>query len=176
MHHAVRLLTSGKADNATQVAQSLQSITNQSLSHETVCRHLKKAGLKAVVKKKQPLLSQCHKRERMDFALIHKDWTVEDWMKTIWSDEVKFNCLGSDGPKWVYKRAGEALSDCLVEGSLKFGGGSLMMWGCMTWEGPGYACKIDGKMDADLYCQIMEDELQGILDCYDRSPSNIIFQ
>ena len=37
------------------------------------------------------------------------------------------------------------------------------MWGCMTWEGVGMACKIDGRMDTDLYLQIMEDELQIIL-------------
>ena len=176
MHHAVRLLTSGKAENATQVTQSLQSITGQPLSRETVRRHLKDAGLTAVVKKKRPLLSQRHKRERMDFAIHHRHWTVDDWMRIIWSDEVKINRLGSDGRKWVYKRAGEALSDRLVEGSLKFGGGSLMMWGCMTWEGPGYACRIDGKMDADLYCQILEDELQGTLEFYNKSPDNVIFQ
>ena len=57
MCHALCLIHSGKANNATQVAQSLQSITNQSLSCETVCHHLKKAGMKAVVKKKHPLLS-----------------------------------------------------------------------------------------------------------------------
>ena len=34
--HAVRLINSGKADNATQITHSLQSITNQSLSRETV--------------------------------------------------------------------------------------------------------------------------------------------
>ena len=58
----------------------------------------------------------------MDFATSHRDWTIDDWMRTIWSDEVKFNRLGSDGQKWVWKRAGEGLSDCLVEGTLKFGG------------------------------------------------------
>jgi DDE superfamily endonuclease len=51
-----------------------------------------------------------------------------------------------------------------------------MMWECMTWEGPGYACKIDGKMDADLYFQILEDELQGSLEYYNKSPGDVIFQ
>ena len=178
MHHAIHLINSGKAENATHVARSLQSITNQSLSHETICTHLKKAGLKAVVKKKSPLLSQHHKHEWMDFALSHRHWTIEDWKRVVWSDETKINQLGSDGQKWVWKSAGEALSDCLVEGTQKFGGGSLMMWGCMTWEGPGYACKIDGRMDADLYCKIMEDDhdLQGTLNYYGKSPGDVVFQ
>ena len=112
----------------------------------------------------------------MDFALSHQDWTIDDWMKLIWSDEVKFNHLGSDGQQWTWKRQGEGLSDHLVEGTLKFGGGSLMMWGCMTWEGPGYACKIDGKMDANLYCQILDEDLQGTLKYYDKLPDDVIFQ
>jgi len=34
------------------------------------------------------------------------------------------------------------LSDRLVEGTQKFGGGSIMIWGCMLWEGVG----MHGKM------------------------------
>ena len=80
---------------------------------------------------------------------------MEDWKKVIWSDETKINHLGSDRHKWAWKRAGEGLNDRLVEGTLKFGG-SLMMWGCMTWEGVGFTSKIDGRMDGDLYLQTLE--------------------
>jgi hypothetical protein len=30
----------------------------------------------------------------------------------------------------------------------------------MSWEGVGYATRIEGRMDADLYVSILEDELQ----------------
>ena len=56
-------------------------------------------GMKAVVKKKRPILSPKHRRERLDFALAHQEWTVEDWKKVVWSDETKINRLGSDGRK-----------------------------------------------------------------------------
>ena len=39
-----------------------------------------------------------------------------------------------------------------------------MIWGCMTWEGVGYAAKIDGRMDSDLYLQILKDELLNSLE------------
>ena len=94
----------------------------------------------------------------------------------MWSDETKINCLGSGGRKWAWKGAGEGLSDRLVQGTQKFGGGSLMIWGCMLWEGPGYATKIEGRMDAKLYTGIMEDELQETLDYYGKNPQDIIFQ
>ena len=31
----------------------------------------------------------------MDFAIRHKDWTLEDWKRVVWSDETKINCLSS---------------------------------------------------------------------------------
>ncbi len=68
---------------------------------------------------------------------------------------------------------GEGLSNRLVQGTQKFGGGSLMMWGCMLWEGVGYACKIDGRMDGELYTKILEDESLAV---FNKDPSSVIFQ
>ena len=67
------------------------------------------------MKQKHPLLSKCYRRERLDFALSHQDWTVDDWKCVIWSDETKINHIGSDDRKWAWKKAGEGLSDRLVE-------------------------------------------------------------
>ena len=52
--HAVRTITFGKADTAAEVAQNIRDMKNCSISVDTVRRTLKKAGLKAVVKKKKP--------------------------------------------------------------------------------------------------------------------------
>ena len=75
----------------------------------------------------------------------------------------------------MWKKAGEGLSDRLVEETVKFEGGSLMMWGCMTWQGVGYTSKIDGRMDGDLYLQILKDELLETLQFYDLNLPDIIF-
>ena len=68
---------------------------------------------------------------------------------------------------------GEGLSDRLVQEMVKFGGGSLMFWGCMFWEEPGYATKIDGRMDADLFVSILDDELQESIQYYKKKPSDV---
>ena len=46
----------------------------------------------------------------------------------------------------------------------------------MTWEGVGFASKLDGRMDGDLYLQILKDELQQTLKCYGLNPPNVISQ
>lgn len=50
----------------------------------------------------------------------------------------------------------------------------------MSWEGIGYATKIEGKMDAELYVAIyvaiLEDELQKSLEYWCKTAENFIFQ
>ena len=79
--------------------------------------------MKAVKKKKKPLLKQQHCKACMDFAIAYQHWTVDDWRKVLFSDETKINCLGSDGVKWAWKKEGEGLVEAEVDGTLKFGGG-----------------------------------------------------
>jgi len=99
----IRLLTSGKADTVAQMVQELQDNMIMELSAETVRRALKEVGMEAVAKQKKPRLLPRHIRQRLDFALQHQHWTVEDWKRVIWSDETKINRLGSDGREWVWK-------------------------------------------------------------------------
>ena len=174
--YAKHLMCMGKVENAVQATKSLQDITNQPITPQTLCNNLKKQNWKAVVKQKRPFLKPKHRKARLEFAERHLEWTVEDWKRVWWSDETKINHLGSDGRRYVWKEIGEGLSDRVVEGTVKFGGGNLMMWGCMGWEGVGYACKIDGKMDSDLYVSIVEEEFQQTLEFYGQEVKDIIFQ
>jgi transposase len=174
--YARRIIRMKKVENATQATKVLQNIINTPLSSQTLRRHFKKRGMKAVVKRKKPLLKPRHRKARLEFAERHAEWTLEDWKRVIWSDETKINRLGSDGRKYVWKDADEDLNDRLVEGTVKFGGGNIMMWGCMSWDGVGYATRIEGKMDANLYVQILEDELQNTLEYYGMEVGDVIFQ
>ena len=83
IHHAAHLITTRKAENAVQVTKLLKTIINQSLSPTTVWWHLKKADMKAVVKRKCPLLSAKHCKACLNYAHTHKDWTVEDWKRVV---------------------------------------------------------------------------------------------
>jgi transposase len=172
----VRQITSGQLDTATEAAKLLKQVKNIDVSAKTVRRALRQAGMKAVVKQKKPLLRPRHIRDRLAFAERHKDWTVDDWKRVIWSDETKINRFGSDGRKWCWKTPGEQLQPRHVQATVKHGGGSLMVWGCMTAQGPGYLTKIDQGLDAELYCSILEDELQATVEWYGMDRDKVIFQ
>ena len=97
----VSSITTGRADNAVQATHLINPALSSPISAQTVRNVLKAASLKAVVKKKKPLLSAKHRKKRLDFALKYKDWTVEDWTRVIWSDETKINRIGSDGRMYI---------------------------------------------------------------------------
>ena len=46
----------------------------------------------------------------------------------------------------------------------------------MCWDGVGYATRIDGKMDAKLYTDILGDELLKSLEWYGQNVDEIYFQ
>jgi hypothetical protein len=52
----------------------------------------------------------------------------------------------------IWKKKGDKdHTDRTVRGTVKFGGGSIMVWGCITAKGVGYLTKIDGNLDSQLY-------------------------
>lgn len=174
--HLVRLATSLDNATATRLAGELGESTSLTASPQTVRNALKQAGLKSAVKVKRPLLAPRHIRARLEFAKKYLSWTKIDWRRVVFSDETKVNRLGSDGRQWVWKKPGASLKSQHVQGTVKFGGGSLMLWGCMTARGVGFACRIDGGMDSALYCQILGDEFLQTLEYYGLEKDQIVFQ
>ncbi|KAG0734290.1 hypothetical protein G6F23_012532 [Rhizopus arrhizus] len=73
-------------------------------------------------------------KDSMDVANRFK---VHDWRRVVFSDETKVNVWGSDGCKYYWSRPEDPLKPHHIDVTVKHGGGSLMMWGCMTHEGPG---------------------------------------
>jgi IS30 family transposase len=72
-----------KAENAVEVAKNLNNIINNLVLIQKIQNVLKKHNIKAMVKKKMPLLSTCHQKQHLDFALKYKEWTLKDWKKVI---------------------------------------------------------------------------------------------
>jgi DDE superfamily endonuclease len=103
-------------------------------------------------------------------------WTVGDWKRVIWTDETKINIWGSDGVKYYLSRAGDPVQEHHLDMTVKHGGGSLMMWGCMSCKGVGYGCQIENKMDAKTYCGILDSTFQDTLEYWDFSTDDFIFQ
>ncbi|KAG0975206.1 hypothetical protein G6F28_012988 [Rhizopus arrhizus] len=133
-------MTKNRISSATKVAKELEKDTGR--------------------KPKKPLLSAKDIRKRLSWCMAHKDWTVDDWKRVVWSDETKINRFNSDGRTWTWIRSGESLKSHHVKMTVKHGGGNIMLWSAITYAGVGWMCKINGNMDKTLYKEILEDELE----------------
>lgn len=172
----LRDLRTQKVENAVQIHKNLVEYAGVKLSVETVRNTLRAAGLKGHVKIKKPLLTQRHKKLRLEFARAHAHWSAEDWEKVIFSDESKMNRLGSDGRVWTWRKPGSALEARYVKPTLKFGGGSVMIWGCMMAGGVGTMQRIVGKMNASYYVDILSRNLPATCEKFNKQPQDIVFQ
>ena len=172
----VHQITRGGLDDSVQVTNTIESNLGVTCSSLTVRRALKEAGLASIEKPKKPLISKMNRKKRLEFALSHKHWTVDDWRRVVWSDETKINRFTSDGRLWAWIRVGEQLQSKHCKLTVKHGGGNIMVWSCITYEGVGWLAKIDTTLDKNLYLEILKDELKRSLSHYRLDESKVIFQ
>jgi transposase len=162
----IRQISSGKLDNAVQATQFINTIIPNPVTPQTVRNALKEAGYYSAIKRKVPMLKRVHRQRHLKFAQYHENWTVEDWKRVLYSDETKINRIGSDGKTYVWKQRGEPISDQTTTPTVKHGGGNnLMVWGCMGWNGVGKLTEVQGKMNAEQYCEILED---GVVESFEK--------
>jgi transposase len=132
---SVILLKKKEAKTATGVSKLLRDHHNIQVSRQTVSRAFKEFGFSCRIKKKKPKLTENHKKARLAWAKKYEAWTADDWRNVIWSDESKFNLMNSDGKEYFWTDRPSEITDDAVTPTLKFGGGGVMIWCCMTWEG-----------------------------------------
>lgn len=83
-------------------------------STSTIRRLLHKAGYRRCVAQQKPPLSQRQKQQRLDFCLRVRHFTIEDWMRVIWTDESAFH-RGGHQRIWVTRRPDERYHpDCIL--------------------------------------------------------------
>ena len=69
-----------------------------------------------------------------------------------------FLLIGSDGKTYVRQKVGEKLLPKCLKVSVKFGWGSVMVWG-MIWDGVGPLVQLQGKVNAVVYKQLVKDHV-----------------
>ena len=77
----------------------------------------------------------------------------------LWSDEMKINLFGSDGFKRVWRRPDEKYKDKCVISTVPHGGWTVMVWGYMSAAGVGELYFIEGNMNSNMYCEIMQQSM-----------------
>ncbi len=145
--------------HASSLQLSKEVETGVTISHDTIRCTLQRNGMHGCRPRKKPLLKLRHKKTRLEFARTHADKDEDYWDSILWSDETKINVFGTDGFKTVWRRKGEEYKEKCMVPTVKHGGGSVLMWGCMSAAGVGELHFIDGIMNSQMYCSILKEKM-----------------
>lgn len=152
-----RIVTKSRRMSLDTVTSEFQASTGVAACPNTVRNELHSMGFRGSAAAHKPLISPANAKHRMEWCKERKSWTVDRWKSILWSDESCFSLFGSDGRVWVWRKIGERfLSDCIIP-TVKFGGGSVMVWGCFSWFGLGPLVVVSGTMTAVSYINILND-------------------
>ena len=163
----IHRMASVKRMSTRQISTAL----DKRISHKTVHRVLKKSKhLKYQKLARRPLLSSKHKSDRLDFARNVMSW-VEEWYSVAFSDEKKFNLDGPDGFSHYWH---DLSRDPSIMSRGQAGGGSVMVWGAIGFNGVSSLAIIDTKLNSAGYLDILGNNLLPFKDLF--GGSSLIFQ
>lgn len=130
------------------------------ISTRTIRRRLADAKLPGRIARKVPLLRKKNLKMRLSFAREHLGWCgsvhEKKWRNILWSDETKINLFGNDNGRNVRRPKGKEFHVRFTKKTVKHGGGSIMVWGCFSWNGVGPIYRITDTMTRFEYKNILE--------------------
>jgi transposase len=144
-----------RSKSADEVKDSLNEQFDVSVTSRTIQNRLNKAGYLGRVARKKPLLSEKNRKLRLQWALEHQHWTIEDWKKVGFSDESNFTLYRTTGKVYVWRKVGEHLHKHCVLPTVKHGGGHIMVWGIFAFDEVDDLYLCNGNMDGQKYKMVL---------------------
>lgn len=157
--YIVRKIRDNPRISARQVANDVKEELGKSCHPETIRRVLREHDFNGRVPRKKPFISDKNKKCRLKFAQEHLHKDIGFWNTVLFCDESKFNLFGSDGPSYVWRKPNTELDAKHLRATVKHGGGSLMVWACMSAAGVGNLEFIETTMDKGKYLDILKSNL-----------------
>ena len=126
----------------------------KNVSTSTV-RRLCEASLYGRNAVKKPLLRKQNNVKSLQWAKAHKDWTIEQWNKFLWTDKSKFELVRSNKRVYIWQRIGERAANPCITPTVNHGGTSVMVWGVANCKVKDLH-KLKGKLNQIRYHCILQ--------------------
>lgn len=157
--HIVRKIRENPRVSAPKIANEVEAELGKSCHPETIRRVLREHDLNGRIARKKPFISARNMKTRVNFTKEHLNKDAAFWNTVIFADESKFNIFGSDGASYVWRKPNTELQAKNLKATVKHGGGSVMVWACMSAAGVGKLEFIETTMDKMRYLDILRSNL-----------------
>ncbi|KAK3538661.1 hypothetical protein QTP86_011806 [Hemibagrus guttatus] len=155
----IQEVTKDPTTTSKELQASLASV-KVSVHDSTIRKRLGKNDLHGRVPRRKPLLSKKNIKARLSFARKHLDVPQDFWENTLWTDETKIELFGRSVSHYVWRKSNTAFQKKNIVPTVKYGGGSVMVWGCFAASGPGRLAVINGTMNSAVYQKILKENVR----------------
>ncbi len=153
-----RLVRDDRKATVTQITTRYNHVMQNTISEHTTCRTLKQIGYSRGRPHQVPLLSAKNRKQRLQFAQAHQNWTIEDWKNVAWPDESRFLLRHSDGRVRIWRKEHEIMDPSCLVSTVQAGGG-VMVWGIFSCQTLGPLVPIEHRLNATAYLSIVYDHV-----------------
>ena len=145
-------------------------------SPSTISRRLRKAKLESRRAQVKCLLTQEHRKKRLEWAIFYSNFTFQDWASVHFSDESNFTLVNRKCRPFVRRLADEKFKPQFLAPKLQGGGGSIGVWGSMSWHGVDTCMVYKDKMEQWKYIWTLTDHVLPRLEEAKSKGENYLFQ
>lgn len=122
--------------SAKTINSEFRNVTGIQISDQTVRNRLHTHNLRAYRPAVCPPLTVRHRTNRLQFARLHVNLDRASLRNILFTDESRFCLDFHDGRRRVWRSKNERFANCNVVEHDRFGGGSVMVWGGISLDGP----------------------------------------
>jgi len=158
----IRLVRDNRRKSLNEITNVFNQVRTSSVSKRTVQRKLESEGYHRRVIRKRIRIRQANRKNQLAWCRTNRRKTVDSyWKRVIFSDECKVD-IGLNHRVFVWRKVGESYLPCCLgtPPTLKI---SLMIWGCITYDGVGTLTVTQGNVNSQQYITILDNHLWPVI-------------
>ena len=136
---------------AVKTAQETVGINNRRISASTVRGRLRERDIRSRNAYRGNVLTPIRRQNHYDWCRQHRRWTQRQWQSVMFTDESRFCINMNDGRAKVCRRQCERYTDCCVRECSRWGGGSVIVRGGISWRYRTPLVLIEGNLTSKRY-------------------------
>lgn len=109
-------------------------------------RRLKERGIQPRRPYVGPKLTPRHRQARLTWCRNRQYWNAAQWRQVLYTDESRFTLEHADGRTRVFRRTGKRYTDACVVEADRFRGGSVMVWGGISYNRKKQLVTVNGNL------------------------------